>query len=371
MEIVAARFKFPYCVEFVPYRCRNAQTHSLTAEGVVGLRSIKKHEAEEAFRLRYPHFDRRRLLKRARKVIYYVDPVREAHDLTVISYAGGLWSPRYQEYSETDNMTEFLEGLADGSELCTMENHGVPRDQGAIDSARSIVVDGHDEALASATGRIYRNFLICNDVPYVRTGVPIFVRHCYSETSWEIDIGDAPPDRLIEPFHSVRSSHSWDYEKELRSGPIWLPDQEEAAQTAAHPLQPRIPTIQLLTDPPSSELIVHVRIDAIMRETIRIVRGGPRWWSYKADQPFGRELNMACEQKGSDFEMSSRRVRALVTCFEEVGWQMSHPYFNVVRREFSNLLLEFQNGSLPDPRLSMVASSCGLTEAEEAALEGL
>lgn len=380
MQFMPISTGFPYRMTFVPYRGRKAT--KVVMKGVAGaaIRSISREEASDAFRLTYPFLDRRPLLNKAGQRGYWRGSVREPETVTLLEYAGDFWTPNFcadasGEIDADDAVKEMLDGIESGHQLNLMEpNHELPRDTGASAFARRVVSDGYEQALTAATRRVLDNFLICDGLPYTRTGSPVYVRRQLSRRTWEIDIDHSIFDRTIDRTSVSVASNDLDIltDEAIRTGPIWLADERKSALAASHPKQDGIPLIENLTGRPSDDLRLVIRVDALLRETLRMFRRpfAERWNSIAAKE-FRVRMLRTRPVEGSDNDLTSRRFEALGLFFKHASSETDCSHLKEAKMAFLTLLAEIEKGEMPPPLKHTPEISFELDPVDETALADL
>jgi len=282
--MTAVGVSFPYRLTCIPKGCRNLQDLLVWGWTTAAIRTVSAHEAGAAFRLRFPS-DRMLRYVWPKKMANHPDRLKAA-TVDLLRYGDAIWWPwlhrsgfsrtRYDIGSPTRLFDELAEGEAD---LLGMSPTPTWRANiAARPEVRSIVEDDCDVATAMVQRKVFENFLICGDRVYVRGGDPVYVRNARGHRRfWEIEVASVGADRSVDPrptgIDDPPFGHmDWGVQRAFRDGALWRADMRDLAKSATHPMQERIPTIEVIgAEPPADHTLAAV-IDAIFREALDLTR---------------------------------------------------------------------------------------------------
>jgi hypothetical protein len=320
--MTAAAVAFPYLLTCVPKGCRKIRELLVWGWTTAAIRTIPVAEAQSAFRLRFP----------ADRMLRYAWPRKMADDprtlaaatVDLIRYDDALWWPwkfsfgisRYDIGSPAALCKELVEGALDP--LGVSPIHVGKATIVSRPDVRSVLNDCRDEATARVHRKVFENFLICGDRVYIRGGDPVYVKNRHErERTWEIQIASVGADRSVDPRLSNIADPPGAYvdrsvQRAFREGLLWRADMHDLASSAAHAMQGRIPTIEVIGSEAPADHTLSVVLDAIFREALEAMR---------TDRPSER-----CEAflapgvpHTTDEDTTWRRRRALRDFFDGIG----------------------------------------------------
>lgn len=282
--MIAVGVSFPYRLTCIPKGCRNERDLLVWGWTTAAMRTISAEEAEPAFRLRFPS-DRMLRYVWPKKMADHPDRLKAA-TICLIRFDDAVWWPwlsssgfRRTRY-DIGSPARLFEDLAEGRlDLLGMSPIQTSRTEILTrPDVRSIVKDDRDEATAMVQRKVFENFLICGDRVYVRGGDPVYVRNARGHKRfWEIEIASVGTDRAVDPrltgIDDPPFGHmDWGVQRAFREGALWRADMRDLAKSAAHPMQGRIPTIEVFgAEQPADHTLAAV-IDAIFREALDLAR---------------------------------------------------------------------------------------------------
>lgn len=277
-EVRYVPVRYPYSVVGVPKRCRIAREVFSEDVDSAGIEVARSGDTEVAFRVRYPADNRLRY-------VYPGDPVSEEETrasslIEIIRYDGRLWWPircagegAYIELS-LQQVLDQLEGLT--VDILNMLPLKLPKFEKHPLRMRSILEDRSGHALAVVQRSVAENLLICGDRIFARGGAPIYTKISHGRArTWEIAVVDPGFSRLINPDRigerRSRFDQHWDWcvQDALRRRQFWRADMFEHVSRLAHPMQPEIPTIEVVDDQVSEDTD-RIVIDAIFRRAVAL-----------------------------------------------------------------------------------------------------
>ena len=272
-------FYFPRC--FIPRGHRTARTEWFRGEGSAAIRVIGDGEARLAFRVRFPPRLPRNPKFRERHKDYRVP----ATELELLSYDGGIWWPYWTWHEDfslggefsIDQLRQLLEEDADLCHLLPTDG-SINYESGRIAIARTISRDDEGRFHAIAADKVRANFLIYEGKPYVRGGVPLYVKDWIkSEKTFKLTVGDTGADRTLTP--AIGSSFCYQPLRRaatFRSGDFWLATDRSTAVASACAAEDQVASIEAIAPDLVEDIRVQVRLDAIYRATVSIFRRPPR-----------------------------------------------------------------------------------------------
>jgi hypothetical protein len=359
MRLEHKRLGFNYRMTYVAPRARNQCEGLFRGEDWAAVRSIDPDEATQAFRITWPEIDVWPLVNPRTPRQTNWQCIRNACRLDVLHYDGELWWP----YLASDFNGGFLKetlSAADCFEHIKTDIHlfEIPMVNDTYDVSKerplikTLIATDHDEMLALSQRKTSENFLICGDRAYVRGGLPVYFRNSHFKTiTWEIDIASIGSDRRGDPakhgLHNPPGSFQDPLtEQAFGSGAFWLPNEFEAAKSAAHRLQTKFPQIEILMpELISADLRRRIRLDSLFREVVRMF-SYPFYhhWHSQPVWSFRKEFANLCDPVLEDRELTRRRLdilRAFANAIDDVSfWDMKR-----IRRD----IISFDNPDLFDP----------------------